>query len=396
MDAWLNRETPVRRPRLCFVAPTAFPVLAGDRRFPFVGGAEVQQCTLAREFVRRGYPVSMICMDYGQTDPCEVDGITVHRAHAPDAGFPVVRFLHPRLSSLWAAMTRADADIYYQRAQGALTAFVAAFSRSRGKCSVYAAASDADFDPRAPFLRFARDRLLYRWGLRRVSGIVVQSERQHQDLTRYYGRHAALVRSCHAHAGKRARPGKAILWVGTIKRIKRPDLFIQLARHCPEHQFRLVGGDASDERRLFHRILGEAATLPNVELTGFVPLAEAEKQFDDGSVLVNTSEVEGFPNTFLQAWSRGMPTVSFFDPVARWRNHGVGEVAATVDDMASRVRSLMGDDGRWERAGSACREYFIAHHTVDRAADAYELLFEGLLAQTTGYAIGQHSLPRTE
>ncbi len=364
--------------RLCFVAPAAYPVLAGSRLFPVVGGAEVQQSCLAREFVRRGYAVSMICMDYGQPDPCAVDGITVHRMHAPAAGLPVVRFLHPRLTSLWAAMGRADADIYYQRTQGALTAFVAAFSRSRGRFSVYASASDVDFDPKAPFIRFGRDRALYRWGLRHVSGIAVQSERQRQTLARHYGRDATIVPSCYDHTGTPSRPGGVILWVGTIKRIKSPELFIDLARRCPNYRFRLVGGGAPDESKLFDCICRKAGTLPNVEMTGFVPLVEVEKHFDEGSLLVNTSETEGFPNTFLQAWSRGMPTVSFFDPGARWREHKVGEVVSSLDDMVSCVRSLMQDESRWRRAGSICHEYFSGHHSVGRAADAYEALFDRL------------------
>jgi len=364
--------------RLCFVAPAAYPVLAGSRLFPVVGGAEVQQSCLAREFVRRGYAVSMICMDYGQPDPCAVDGITVHRMHAPAAGLPVVRFLHPRLTSLWAAMGRADADIYYQRTQGALTAFVAAFSRSRGRFSVYASASDVDFDPKAPFIRFGRDRALYRWGLRHVSGIAVQSERQRQTLARHYGRDATIVPSCYDHTGTPSRPGGVILWVGTIKRIKSPELFIDLARRCPNYRFRLVGGGVPDESALFDSIRRKAGSLPNVEIAGFVALVEVEKHFDEGSLLVNTSATEGFPNTFLQAWSRGMPTVSFFDPGARWREHKVGEVASSLDDMANRVRSLMQDELRWRRAGSICHEYFSGRHSVGRAADAYEALFDRL------------------
>src|SRR6266850_535561 len=381
------------RPHICFVAPSLWPVFSGDRRIQFVGGAEVQQSYLVRDFVRRGYPVSMICMDYGQPDPSIVDGVTVHRMHAPDSGLPVFRFLHPRLTSLWSAMRRADADIYYQRMSGAITGFVAAFSRSRRRLSVFAAAHDWDFDPAAPLIRFGRDRALYRWGLRHVCGIVVQSERQREALARHYGRDATVVPSCNGYAGKRSRPGGIILWAGTIKRAKRPDLFIDLARRCPDYRFRLVGGGVREESRLFDRICREAETLPNVEMTGFVPFVDVEKHFDDASLLVNTSESERFPNTFLQAWSRGMPTVSFFDPDARWRGYAIGEIVGSLDDMATCVQSLMSNEERWRRASSACREYFAVHHSVDRAVDAYEAVFDHLVAaagaRTVTSALGE-------
>ena len=231
-----------RYPHLCFVAPALWPVFTRDTTVQFVGGAEVQQSFLIREFVRRGYPVSAICMNYGQSDPSVVEGVAVHRIHAPDAGLPIVRFLHPRLTSLWAAMRRADADIYYQRTGSALTGYVAAFSRWRRRLSVYAAASDPDFDPAVPKIRMGRDRALYRWGLRSVSGIVVQSERQREAVARHYGREALVVPSCFGQTGRSARHGGPVLWAGTIRQIKRPDLFVDLARRCPDVHFRLVGG----------------------------------------------------------------------------------------------------------------------------------------------------------
>lgn len=367
-----------RRPHVCFVAPALWPVFTRDTRVPFVGGAEVQQSFLILEFVRRGYRVSIISMDFGQPDPCIVDGVTVHRMYAPEAGLPVVRFVHPRFTSLWAAMRRADADIYYQRTCGGITGFVAAFCRWRRRLSVYAAASDPDFDPAVPKIRFGRDRALFRWGLRNVSGIVVQSERQREALARHYRREGTIVPSCYGHIGRPSRPGGLILWAGMIRQVKRPELFIELARRCPQFRFRLVGGGASNEGRLLDHIRMEAATLPNLEMTGFVHYQDVEQHFDDASLLVNTSESEGFPNTFLQAWSRGIPTLSFFDPAARWRQHAVGEIVSSLDDLVKRTQSLMSDVERWRLASSVCREHFTAHHSVDRAVDAYEAVFDRL------------------
>ncbi len=101
-----------RTPGLCW------PMTA---RVKSAGGAQVQQTLLAKALVRRGFRVSMICFDYGQPDRAVVDGVTVFKCHAPIQGLPVIRFFHPRLTGLWSALRRVDADIYYQRAAGAAT-----------------------------------------------------------------------------------------------------------------------------------------------------------------------------------------------------------------------------------------------------------------------------------
>jgi hypothetical protein len=115
-----------RKPHICFVAPMTWPVLSGDRDIRVVGGAEVQQSQLARGLARRGYRVSMVSIDYGQPDRTEIDGITIYNMHKPSEGIPGLRYLHPRLTSLWRALTRADADVYYQRSAAAYTGYVAA------------------------------------------------------------------------------------------------------------------------------------------------------------------------------------------------------------------------------------------------------------------------------
>src|SRR5690554_6564241 len=127
----------LQRPSIAFVAPNAYAVLSGDRSLRVVGGAEVQMVTLATAVAARGYPVSMLCLDHGQAAEDTIRGVRIIRMHAPNAGWPVVRYLHPRLTGLWAAMRRADADVYYQRASGATTGFVAAFARRHGRASIF-------------------------------------------------------------------------------------------------------------------------------------------------------------------------------------------------------------------------------------------------------------------
>jgi glycosyltransferase involved in cell wall biosynthesis len=367
--------------RICFVAPFGYPVLAGDRRIPVAGGAEVQQSFIARELVRRGHEVSMVSMDFGQPEGGRVHGVRLLKACAPEAGLPVLRFLHPRLTSLWAAMRRADADVYYQRASGALTGFVSAFARRHGRRMVFAGASDLDFEPSLPLVRYRRDKALFRHGLRAADEVVVQSERQRQRCREVSGREATVIPSCYGHNGRPAQHDGVVLWVGSVKPIKRPDLFLDLAQRLPQLRFRLVGGAPAESSSLFESLQRRAATLPNLEMTGFVPHADVESHFDDAALLVNTTASEGFPNTFLQAWSRGMPSVSFFDAGVRVEGTPVGTVVPDLDAMAHAVQRLKADEPLWREEGRRAAEHVRRHHAVDRVVDAYERIFDRLMAQ---------------
>ena len=363
--------------QVCFVAPHAYPVLARDRSIETVGGSEVQQSTLARELARRGHDVSMVCLDFGQPDGIVVDGVKIHRAHAPQAGLRGMRFVHPRLTSIWRAMRRADASLYYQRNGGALTGFVAAFARRHGRVAVYAGASDADFDPLLPMIPLARDRAIFRWGVRHADALVTQHPAQRDACLRVFGLDSSVIRSAYAHVGAGGRHDGDILWVGTLKPIKAPELFVDLARACPHWRFRMVGtGDPAYVETIRRR----AAGLVNLVFSGFVPHADIEPHFDGASMVVNTSPAEGFPNTFLQAWSRAIPTVSFVDPRLGWRGRRAGAVVHSLAEMVATVNKMKTDASAWADAGRTCRLTYDATFSIDVVIEQYETLFHGLLS----------------
>ena len=375
-----DQVAPARQPSICFVAPGAWPVLSGSRDIKVVGGAEVQQCILARELARKGFRVSMVCMNYGQEDGVVIDGIKVFRMHAPDEGLPVLRFIHPRFTSLWAALRRADADIYYQRAGGAATGMVVGFTKWARRVTIFAGASDMDFDPRLPFIRLARDRTLFRWGLKRVQSVVVQSEAQRELCRQHFRPDATLIRSCYDHRGVPATFEGPVIWVSSVKELKRPELFVELARRLPQFQFRLVGGGTDSYMASLRNL---AKGMGNITFTGFVPFVDVETMFDGASVLINTSVAEGFPNTFLQAWSRATPTVSFFDPGAVIKGVSVGSVVNSMDDMVARVLALKSQAALWQVEGQRCGEYFDASFSTAAATEQYQKLFASLLAAPT-------------
>ena len=357
-------------PSICFVAPQAWPVLSRDPHIPVVGGAEVQQAILARLLAAQGRAVSMICLDYGQPDGAQVDGVTVRKIFRQQDGVPVLRFLHPRLTSMWRALKEVDADIYYFRSAAMWVGVLAEFCRKAGKRLVYAGASDKDFErDQSGQIPYARDRWLYRRGLARADAIVAQNEYQRATCKQTYARDAVVIPSVYqlpknGHAVEK----DLVLWVGTVHANKRPGLLLELAQRLPQRRFVMIGGPGAS-RAFYDEIRSRAAAIPNLEFKGFLPLAEVEPWFDRARVLVNTSTYEGMPNVFLQAWARGVPTVATVDV-------GVAEhrVAPNVEALARGVEDSFANPA----LGDACREYFQRTHSSASVLARYNRLLDSL------------------
>ena len=380
-----------RKPHVCFVAPTTWPVLAADGAIRVVGGAEVQQSMIAPALARRGWHVSMIVLDYGQPDAAEVRGITVYKMHKPDEGIPVLRFVHPRLTSLWKVLKRVGADIYYQRTAAVTTAWVAQFCRMHGRRSIYAGASDVDFIPGEQDIRYARDRRLFEWGVRRVDHVIVQNEVQRETLKRHFARDGTLIPSCYVPPADATRPDRRdyVLWTATVRPSKRPEMLLEIARRLPNYRFVMIGGPDPGKREAeYMRSVADAArAFPNLEVRGFVPFAEAERAFDGARVVLNTSLYEGFPNTFLQAWARGIPTVGFVDTGSRRNGEPVYDHVRDIGEASWKLERLMRDDTLWQGASARVAAHFRESHSIDAVLDQYEHVLAPGFAQAQAPAV---------
>ena len=108
--------------------------------------------------------------------------------------------------------------------------------------------------------------------------------------------------------------------------------FLTLPRDAHRLSFDVVGAANSDSA--YARTLTKrAGTLTNVIMHGRVRHSEMVKYFRRGRVLCCTSAYEGFPNTFLEAWTVGTPVVSTFDPDSVITQHNLGWTASNVDEL---------------------------------------------------------------
>lgn len=340
------------------------------------GGAEVQAAFVADALRAAGAEVVLAVADLpdGAKLPHPAE-----RAFFTRDGVPGLRFFHPRWSGITAALARADADVYHQHCAGMITGIVARFCRQHRRVFVYGAGSDGDFHPRDVAIDGARDRMLYRYGLRHATGIVVQNQKQLAAA----GPLQKPVRLIPTGV-RTVDPGDgdvhdAIVWIGSLWTLKRPDLLLELARRLPDRKFIIMGGDFPSEPAYSARIRAQAAQLPNVLITGRIPNHDVEANLRRAAALVNTSDVEGFPNAYLEAWSLRVPVVARHDIDGIIASSGAGMIAESVDDMERALRSLE-DNGLRRTMGDAARRYALDRYSPRKLGAEYADFFAELLA----------------
>lgn len=361
------------KPKICFVALKAYNVLSGRKQIRHVGGAEVQQVRIADWLVGKGYSVSFITLDHGQPDGIDIDGIRVFKAYAWEGGVRGLRFVHPRWSGLCRAMTRANADVYYQRCAGNETGQVALWCYLHRRRFIFAAANDSDCAPSLYALQSWIEKGLYRTGLKLAHTITAQTETQREMLRKNMGVESVLVRNSGWNtAADISRDQKAtiqsssvsVLWVGRIAEQKRFEWLLDVAEQCPAIIFDVVGGPSTNSQYA-SSLIDRAANISNVKMHWWVPHADTARYFQGCRALCCTSAHEGFPNTFLEAWSLGIPVVSTVDPDHVIESNGLGFVAHDVEEIVVFLRKLIRSPDTWLKTSSAARQYYLDNHTPE-------------------------------
>lgn len=351
-------------------------MLTGNHAYGYVNGESLQHVLLARAWRDLGLDVSIVVYDHGQPTDVTVDGVRAIAAYRPQAGVRVLRFVHPRVSGVIRAMREARADVYYQSPAGAWSGVAAWFARRVRARFILRIASDLDCMKGRQPMRHMRDRRLFDYGVRNASLLAAQTEQQRLLLQQHYGVDSRVVNiAAEIPEEIDAQRDVDVLWVGNLRRIKRADRVIELARRLPHRSFVIVGGSLPGHEQYYREIATAARALPNVVMTGAAPYERVGEWFGRARLHLNTSDVEGFPNTFLQAWGRRVPVVSLFDPDGVIEQRRLGRACAGVDQMARVLEELLTDPAECDRVGARARAYVAEEFDARRVAARYlELL----------------------
>jgi glycosyltransferase involved in cell wall biosynthesis len=355
--ARMGDDPPGQVMKLVFINDQVCNYASGDPSA--VGGAERQQWLLARALVAAGWSVRggvRQALPMGQRR--SIDGVE----------FVGVGGGHILLT--WYRFLSAERpDWLYWRCADHLLGPVARIARLAHVRTIFAAGFDSDVQPRHALHRRRRWWPLYAWGLSQAERLFLQHGGQLSALPHKWQSKAYVVRSVaggRASVKPHAERERYVAWVGMLRQPKRPDLLLEIAGHAPAIRFIVCGGPSAHRSspRYGSQILEALAALPNVEFLGQVEPDRAQRVIADAAVLLSTSDGEGFPNTFLQAWSSGTPVVSLkIDPDSVIEQARLGVVADGVDAAINALRGLLDSPEQRDEIGVRARQYIATHHS---------------------------------
>lgn len=358
---------------VCFICFYAYSGLAKTNH-QFAGGAEFQQILLAKELCKKGYDVFFIVGDFGQHKIEKNEGIKVYKAFNPNRANRGLNFFR-NMYSLYHSMRENSADTYNFRSDSFYVGPIAFFCKLLKKRFVFSAGIDTNAS--LSILKTLKWPMphFYRWGLKVADAIVAQTERQRKQFFSNFGVNSVLIRNCISIENKlqKNRP-RYFLWVGTIIARKRPDLCLRIASHFPKEEFWIIGGPGGDG--IYEETKKEALELPNVKFIGFVPQKEIYKYFEEAKALICTSESEGFPNTFLQAWSHEVPVISLkIDPDECICTYKLGFHSRNLTQLIKDIEEIIHNEEMRIKLGKNGKKYLAKSHDIRVLADQYIEVF---------------------
>jgi glycosyltransferase involved in cell wall biosynthesis len=333
-----------------------------------VGGSERQQWLLARALASSGW---VVCIGIREGlrggDSRTIEGVKFYGIMKGQFLLDWYRFL-----------SLTGPDWIYWRGASHLLGLLVQIAHFHGVQTIFAAAFDTDVQPRSALTRRRRWWPLYAWGLSMTERLFMQHGAQLEELPSRWKSKARVVRSiAETHVGYKPHSDREpyVAWVGMLRKPKRPDLLVEIAKRSPQIKYIVCGGAATHRSPSGYsqKVIDRLRKPPNIEFRGQVAPKEAERVIGEAAALLCTSDQEGFSNTFLQAWSNGTPVVTLkVDPDNLIKRLGLGTVTGTVDATVYELQRLLSSPQERQGMAARARQYVTDHHSKEVVVKAFD------------------------
>ncbi len=360
------------------------------------GGAQVQIALLAKALALKGHDVVVIDPFSNGEDFVTPEGVRLLTVPGWNNGLPGLRMFTNRLPALYKLFRAQKADFYYVRTRAYVHLANYLAARKTGGKLIVAVASDIDVQ------RYSQQyRNEYKGSLSLANYLGVNLP--NDIATKFLQRNADIVLLQHAgqNSNLESARGKVAVFPNIIDKTKVPtasqpakDYFVHVGSLSmlkgADNLHRLVNlvndslpivvvGQANDSKSEI--ILQKLREKKNVILRGRLSHTETLEVIANAKALINTSNFEGFPNIFLEAWASGVPVISLnVNPGNVFNRYPLG---VYCDGDFTKMKAAMETNTVDEMDKEQVRSYIDQYHDFSTAADRLLTLLTAPAAMPT-------------
>jgi len=273
------------------------------------GGAELQMYFLAQFLAKSQlYEVKFLVGDYGQAQSIKRTNIEFIKTINLSYSEPFIyKFL--KGIKLFIILIKINPEAVFATSANTMIGLLSLYKRIFRKKQIHRTASFMDVDKNR-IKKSGISGKIYAFGLKSTDLLFTQTTEHQEILWQEFKLKSFLLYNAFDFKAKPNQIKNYALWVGRYDSIKKPELFLKMAENLPNLTFVMICPVSSYGYDKWLEIKHKSSILQNFTFIEQVPFAQIQEYFEKAKILVNTSDFEGFPNTFLQAAAACTPIAS--------------------------------------------------------------------------------------
>lgn len=348
------------------------------------GGGELQIALLAKALVLDGQEVTIID-PYSSESFITDEGIHVVNVPSWNKGIKGLRLIWYRIPALYKLFKEQKADYYYGRMRTYFHMLSYLAAKKNGKKYILAIASDIDvlslrdkykYEYKANFrllkyltLLLPGD-LVFKYLTNKADYVVLQHSGQDVNWKSFKGKKIIFPNIIDKNSLKITKGGiekEYFVYLGSLTILKGSDRLYQLAFIVNSAKPIMIIGQPNDykSQKIFEQLKG----MDNVIIKGRLDHDEAIQLVANAKALINTSNYEGFPNVFLEAWALGVPVISLkVNPGNVFEKYDLG---VCCDDDLMKMSNYIVNPDMYKENKEAMSSYINTFHDFNTAGSRF-------------------------
>ena len=357
---------------VCFINSLGYEAFKGES----VGGTQLQLYYLSTELAKdRDYNVYFLTRN--AEDEEEIENVVFFEALSEVKGIKNKIISGVRLMK---RMYDVDADVYFSSSSNMDVGLISLFCKLKRKKHIHRTNHERQMKE-SRFRNEPFKGVINHLGMRKTDLIFTQCKDHANKLSNWFAPELEILPNSFPIPEGENSEDDFVLWVGRRVEWKRPDLVLDLAEEFPDEDFVVISPRTSSTEQFYDRIERRAEEIDNVELIERVSRDKIQEYYYNAKIFVNTSEEEGFPNTFVEAGIGYTPILSYkVDPDSFIRLNECGfSCSGDYSELKLRLEEMLENEDETRKKGENCREYVEKNHDVKKNIQTVKSGIESLL-----------------